>query len=349
VHWRWHKFDISLDAVVKYFACGFILTTFNAVVFEMVESVLLQIVFGVLMVALGVKVEDHGGYGYIGKSLFLDAVPIKSIDDFKDAFNREYPFIAILFLFLSAFGVAALVEESSKYFGYKIVEHPDFLREDELRLAARYGASAPNQSMTKVKRHYEWGGGFDYTTEIEIISPEQSDEDTCETSNVAIELQECPPRSASSLGTAITIAMVAVSLGFACCENLIYIYIYTGQSLDMEISVLISRSLFPIHPLCAAIQSIWVCKQVVEKDANVGIGQIIFPSVLLHGSYDFVIMLLNFIVNIGEKKRDQDESEPMIVTIMALISSIGFVICGALYYIRESRSQSRRLEQMDIS
>jgi hypothetical protein len=60
-------------------------------------------------------------------------------------------------------------------------------------------------------------------------------------------------------------------------------------------------------------------------------------------------MLLNFIVNIGEKKRDQDESEPMIVTIMALISSIGFVICGALYYIRESRSQSRRLEQMDIS
>jgi hypothetical protein len=117
----------------------------------------------------------------------------------------------------------------------------------------------------------------------------------------------------------------------------------------MEISVLISRSLFPIHPLCAAIQSIWVCKQFVEKDVNVGIFQIIFPSVLLHGSYDFVIMLLNFIVTISKKKKDQDEPEPMIVTTIALISSMGFVICGALYYIRESRAQSARLDQMDRS
>jgi len=314
----------------------------------MIQSVILQIIFSVLMFTLGVKIEDHGGYGYIGIYSVLDSsVPIKSMDDFKDAFNREYPFIAIVFLFFSAFGVAALVEELSKYFGFKIVDHPDFLQEDELRSAAQHGISLREQRGKKVKPRYEWGGGLDYSMEVENTSSQLLDTDTDDTMNIPIELQECPPRSASSLGTAITVAMVAVALGFACCENLIYIYIYTGQSLDMEISVLISRSLFPIHPLCAAIQSIWVCKQVVEKDVSVGIGQIILPSILLHGSYDFVIMLLNFLVTVSRQKKDQDEPEPMIVTIIALISSVGFVICGSLYYIRESRAQSSRLNQMD--
>lgn len=34
-------------------------------------------------------------------------------------------------------------------------------------------------------------------------------------------------RSLNSYGNGITIAMVTVAMGFACCENLIYIFIYT--------------------------------------------------------------------------------------------------------------------------
>lgn len=25
IHWGWHKYDLSIDAVIKYFACGFLL------------------------------------------------------------------------------------------------------------------------------------------------------------------------------------------------------------------------------------------------------------------------------------------------------------------------------------
>jgi hypothetical protein len=35
VHWNWNKFDLSFDAVVKYFASGFILGTTNAFIYEM--------------------------------------------------------------------------------------------------------------------------------------------------------------------------------------------------------------------------------------------------------------------------------------------------------------------------
>ena len=103
-----------------------------------------------------------------------------------------------------------------------------------------------------------------------------------------VTLEPCSPRSCNSIGAAITIAMVSVALGYACCENLIYIFIYSegsigsGESLygshyndaglllptDLflfmalfltlltfalfkEIGVLIGRSLFPVHPLCA--------------------------------------------------------------------------------------------------
>ena len=40
VHWVWYRFDLSPDAVIKYFACiGFIITTSTALCFELLESV----------------------------------------------------------------------------------------------------------------------------------------------------------------------------------------------------------------------------------------------------------------------------------------------------------------------
>lgn len=37
-------------------------------------------------------------------------------------------------------------------------------------------------------------------------------------------------RTKESIGAAITVAMVAVAVGFACCENLVYIFLYNGSS-----------------------------------------------------------------------------------------------------------------------
>merc|ERR1719223_1583704 len=48
VHWRWNLFDLSFDSVVKYFACGFLLITPMAIVFEVIVSTLLGIVVFVM-------------------------------------------------------------------------------------------------------------------------------------------------------------------------------------------------------------------------------------------------------------------------------------------------------------
>ena len=154
--------------------------------------------------------------------------------------------------------------------------------------------------------------------------------------------------------------MVSVALGFACCENLVYIFVYSPPSLGVEVSTLLARSLFPVHPLCAAIQSIGVCKRDIEGDKRFGLGRIIFPAVLLHGSFDFVLMVAAYwqkredIIEGNDDdgtspEDDETASEDLVAQLPALVAGLVFVITGYAYYVTQSRAQTRRLVAMDNS
>mmetsp|Transcript_15583 Transcript_15583/g.29395 ORF Transcript_15583/g.29395 Transcript_15583/m.29395 type:complete len:743 (-) Transcript_15583:35-2263(-) len=390
VHWYWNRFDISLDAVIKYFACGFAITTTMAILFELLISMFLELVALLFLLLLPLEVQNGQGYGEEYTGSYFDFSPFHTLasassKEYKKAFNRKYPLIYGVFLFLTAYIVAAMVEEMCKYFGFKMVEHPDFMLEQELQKAAAYGVPDRDQEEDR----FELGGGLEYLNvspslnsdyesfdSYEAIDDANPQAEPCITTATAtapsrpasngattnrhqtsqqpssltftpIELAQAPRRSIHSLASSITIAMVSVALGFACCENLIYIFLYNGQSLSMEISVLISRSLFPVHPICAAIQSIGVCKQQLENDQSIGIGRIILPAVLLHGSYDFSIMLLNFLALLDANGNEDKES--ILYSIVALCFSTSFVLAGIFYYIKQSHQQNQRLEQIDRS
>lgn len=97
-------------------------------------------------------------------------------------------------------------------------------------------------------------------------------------------------RSLSSCASGITIAMVSTAVGFACCENLEYVFA-AGSDVGAELTTLLVRSLFPVHPLVAAIQSIGVCRREIEGDKTFRLGRIILPAVLIHGFFDFFLMI----------------------------------------------------------
>ncbi len=282
VHWHWNRFDISLDAVIKYFACGFIITTSTAVCFELLESTVLNLAFKIITTFIIIDEEQNddgyggsmnlfeGGYGF---NVFEGGHGLYSaVDDRKKAFQRQHPFLAIVFLFCSAYIIAALVEESCKYFGFKMVEHPDLVPDADLENAVAYGVFDDDEDD---EDRFECGGGLECGDDLDdldggdfrdldaarqavssrfIDGSTDGDYETKEqrlTRRDRAQLYECPPKSLCSTGAAITVAMVSVALGFACCENLIYIFFYNRGPLDSEIAVLISRSLFPVHPLCA--------------------------------------------------------------------------------------------------
>ncbi|KAL3805698.1 hypothetical protein HJC23_005942 [Cyclotella cryptica] len=309
VHWRWCKFDLSFDSVVKYFACGFLLTTPMAIVFEAIISTLASLLT-IFVVVMVVGTDDS-----IAKDLEVD--PKQAMKDFA----MKYQGIFIAYVFVNSFVVAAVVEEMVKYFGYWMVVVPDLLPDSR---------SASGSIATS----YNSNGNEDEVSR--------------------------PMKSARSTGAGITVAMVSVALGFACCENLMYIFVYSPPSLGVEITTLIARSLFPVHPLCAAIQSIGVCKRDIEGNKNYGLGRVISPAVLLHGSFDFVLMLAAFYgalkkVEEGDNENESGEGtssdasneEDFASELPSLISGLVFVILGCIYYTCASRSQNQRLIAMD--
>jgi len=399
VHWRLHRFDLSLDAVIKYFASGFILSITSALFFESMISLALQLVLVIIMPPQ--VANNDGGYGTVSEYrpyfTFVEQSPwnmYADSDGDKIAFHRQHPFISTIFLFLNAYFVAALVEELSKYFGFIMVEHPDFLCDAELKAAAEFsatdgedddsGAESDEDSVAEhgiddspcVSLTFEGaglncvggggqfncasGGGYNYTggegfncqggelnRGLANGNPQISKRFLGEndaTKQHRVELHPAPPRSSRSIGAGITVAMVSVALGFACCENLIYIFLYHGDSLGSEISVLLFRSLFPVHPLCAAIQSIGVCKHQLENDRSIQLGSIILPAIALHGSYDFVIMFLSFLPS-----NEDGGNRGVLETIMSLVLSLMFVFVGWIYYVKESDAQTVRLDQMDAA
>ena len=288
VHWKWHRFDISLDAVIKYFACGFLLTTGLAVFFELVETIFIHI-FLILAISLsGIQTVKSNDYSSIMPSRFggngdvsfakLGARFLTSgfsgghgrylqdqADDASKTFAREYPVVTIIYLFINAYLMAAFVEELCKYFGFRMVEHPDFLTDEQLqegteavaaaeRRAARENALEQEEDEDDDVAPGEDCGAYEAMQGDLAVKVNEAAEAAASAADAAVsaavdavgarspraesnlKLAPAPQKTLNGKGAAITVAMVAVALGFACCENLIYIFIYNASSLERSTS-----------------------------------------------------------------------------------------------------------------
>jgi RsiW-degrading membrane proteinase PrsW (M82 family) len=339
VHWLWNRLDISIDAIIKYFASGFFICTSMAILYEMLLSSLaymalvVSAVFGSFLLVLtgsmtiNMNDDDDGGLSQDGPKV-----------------NVPTPFVialAIFGAFLNAFFVAGLVEEIAKYLCFWMVEHPDMVVADEADMAS-------NESRYTLP-----------SNQGETREPQYSK---------SLKETVLPPVSLTSRGAAITIAMVTTALGFACAENLLYVFVYTPPGIEAELSTLIVRCMFPVHPLAAALQSIGVCRRDLERDPSTHVGHIIFPAWLLHGTFDFVLMAFAVVTQVLEAKNEDDdagedspageeedgtEDEPVdpiedLKSSAVLLSVVLLIpLLGLIYYFKEAWAQRKRLEELD--
>jgi len=190
IHWRNHKFELSLDAVIKYFACGFLLITGIAICFESIISIILE-VFLITAAALGGRIEPQEASNDKG-------------DNVLTTIGMVYPTLAVTYLFFNSFLLAATVEELCKYFGYIMVEHPDLMILETNMLL--------DPSLREVATEAE-----DDVEEEDHSDDEDSEVQKQETTNDIPSETElniiAPKRSLNIIGVGITIAMVAVALG----------------------------------------------------------------------------------------------------------------------------------------
>jgi RsiW-degrading membrane proteinase PrsW (M82 family) len=194
--------DLSFDAVVKFFSCGFLFSTIWAFVYETAVTMLLSVVEYGVFIPLFVSEEID------------DAKGDMDMKKMAMAFMHDYLWLVIVALALNAFVVAALVEELCKYFGFWMVEHPDFLSPHDLDQLVGISLTSSTEKDTVSAEHGEADDALaqDSTTRVNTTAAPVSD------------------KTLASTGAGITIAMVAAALGFACCENLMYIFVYTPTS-----------------------------------------------------------------------------------------------------------------------
>lgn len=315
--------DVSVDALIKMTVSGFCLSTTFAIFFELILGMTGRFLISSVVNLVGINQIETTEYSMLYQydgSRNLSLAQITGSDgpssyrDFLHVYGREHPIFYTFLLLFNAFALAALIEELSKYFGYRMVEHPDFLSKDQLEEAAKH---YPRESPPSRKTF-----------------PEQN-------------------RGAQSRGTAMTVSMVAASLGFACCENLIYIFVYGESNVKSQILVLLIRALLPVHPIAAAIQSVRLCEKEVEEKRGIGLWDVIRPAVLFHGIYDFVLIWIDFMVHKNGNYVDGGdyslEQSSSVSDVISITLSLLIVFGGWLYYRKQSRLQKWRLKRMDAS
>ena len=325
---------LSLDAIIKYVASGCCIATIMAVFGELAIGLVFKAFIFLVLAICGIEMVDDPdtqnaasflGGGQSGQRLYsIFASSIPTSVSFIDTFGLDHPVFYAIYIFVQAFVVAAGVEEFCKYAAYRMVEHPDFLSRAEIEQAMSVIYGQDEEEIEEGRRQR--------SSRVDFSKQRES-------------LQE--------YAAAITLAMVCVAIGFTLCENLVYVFIYSGNSPMMELYVLIARSLFPIHPIVAGIQSIGVVRRDVERDASFGLKRIIFPALVFHGGYDFFLLFLDYLTKRHGTFVDANDDDSILDGFTVATSTASWLISfafmfGALFYLyRKSRQQRERLMHLD--
>jgi len=359
LYWRLNRFDISFDAVVKYFSSGFIICTGLAFAYEILVQIILNTILyvvAILTVLIAMAISDGNG---TNTGLTEQTINSQFVTDHEMFFE----WAAAVGAFSKAFLMAAFVEEFAKYFGYWMIEHPDFLSPADMVVDTTTTTST-TKGEGHVKKVIPSAIRGSHIFEEIILDEETQGGETVDTVDTDItkdsDHQEVHKRSLVSMGTTIMVAMVTTALGFACCENLIYIFGYGPSGVSNEISILAMRSLLPLHPIAAAIQSIGVIRRDIEGDMSYGIGRIIFPAFLYHGSFDFVLMFMTALdeIHLFEKisgNESQQEEQKLDYLeqsengIDSFYIAYTIFVLGIVYYVIQARAQRKRLIVLDTN
>ena len=347
-----HRSDLSFDAVVKFFAVGFCICVPVGFVLEgVVINGLFSLFYIVYYTCLGI-----GG------------------DGFEDWMSDNYRWLSILGELINAYFVAALVEELCKYYGFRFVEHPDLLFLTGLdRTAKQTNTSGgidsykyDSQLVSDFSRSHESDGGESVDSrgrrkrnrKKKLRSSYEDDEED----------EEPDIRTLQQQAAAITTGMISVAVGLACAENFLYVFFLGGTGGDVgnigaELTILLFRSIFPVHALSAAMQSINMIRKFIEEKhgaaRNMGVGKIIFPAILLHGTFDAILMCVNAFIEAswdsyyedGGRDDDATYEAPFNVLLVNLIAAIGILGVMGLsfaWYTYQNRLQISRLSAIDV-
>lgn len=357
VHWIFHKSDLSLDAVIKFFTAGFVIAVPSAFFFE---SLLANITI-------------------IGAFLAYCLGQLMGGETFVDWITDNYRILWIFVEIFNAYIVATVTEELCKYYTFRCIEHPDLIfltglvstTQDERALeggVVKYPFSSYQVQLTNARNPYDDDAShYSKSSHRSRASGKSGSHGILEDDDFQEEEQDV--RTHRQRAAAVTTAMISVAVGLACAENFLYVFFLGGTGAEagmdgylQEWIVLFFRSIFPVHALAAAMQSVNMIRKFIEtKDDNghrIGVGRIILPAVIMHGTFDVILLGINVFIetswddymeaNGGQIDEDNPSPyNPFFVNLVAWLSISSVMLVGFTWYYRENRKQRLRLIEME--
>ncbi len=342
---------MSFDAVVKFFAAGFLIATPSAFFFEVIIINILMIFFYIFYFF------DHFITG--------DTIGNWIVDNYT-------PFLAIADV-IQAFVVAAAVEELCKYYTFRAVEHPDLIfltgldrmRQDKKAKIGgnqSYPYSLNNTSSSDCRngsfdRSFSFGKGErnrNHRGHSPVSTPQRPK--VSSRKGVIRKIQrsddeDAEIRTVRQQAAAVTTAMISVAIGLACAENFIYVFFLGGENTQEEIIMLLFRSIFPVHALCAAMQSIGVIKKFLEEGESsgvkLGVGKIVLPAILLHGCFDSALMMINSYIDMVVQNGNGPSVDQLNIAAACIVAAI--MLIGTIIYYVKNRRQKAKLKLIEVS
>ena len=291
-------------------------------------------------------------------------------DGFEYWMSDNYRWVSIVGELINAYLVAALVEELCKYYGFRFMEHPDLLFLTGLDRTADQTKSAGGLDSYKYDSQLvsDFSRSCESDGETSIDSRGRRKRKNPRGKNLYEEEEEEPDiRTLQQQAAAITTGMISVAVGLACAENFLYVFFLGGtggdvSNITMEFAILLFRSIFPVHALSAAMQSINMIRKFIEEkhggSKNMGVGRIIFPAILLHGTFDAILMCVNAYIEASWDRYyengggdDGNYYVPYNALVVNLVASFGILGVMGLsfgWYTYQNRLQMLRLAVIDM-
>jgi RsiW-degrading membrane proteinase PrsW (M82 family) len=314
IHFRYTKIILSIDAIIKSFACGLFITSSMCLPFLLFVSFFFDVIITVIL-----KYWDsdfyisYNSYGYgdgtVDNGSSLHLTPWKTANG--SMMSKSHPLQYLVILLFQCF-VVSFIEELVKYLAFQItLDHPDFLTKMDLE-----------KLMQATKE------------ELSTID----NEGTTVESDIPIEAHVRP---LSSRAMAVLIAAISLSIGFASAEVFIYTCVHHTTSISW-LDVLSRMLIWSIHPICAAWQADGMCQRSLELKKKVTIGLIICPAIFLHALFDFAVIFGDFL---AENKTDNS-----MVKILSRFLTPAFVwTIGIVWLLRSLNHLLNRLDDKDIN
>ena len=386
VHGIFHKSDLSLDAAIKFFAAGFVIAAPISFVFEGIAINLILIVSYFSKSFLGLIAGEafidwietnYAVFMYISGAIssFLVAASIEEFCKYYAFRMIEYVGIVFSCTILKELFIASNRILLS-FLVNTLIRHPDLIFLTGL-----------NRSNEATREYVGGSKGYPYCSHItsatsitmnrrDSFEDLQSQTSFSENQHrgmskesqkksklhsdkfVNEEFDEDEIRTLRQRAAAVTTAVISCAVGLACAENFIYVFVFrqVGVSNTQEqLTILLCRSIFPVHALCGAMQSIGLIRKFLEKEqkTHLGVGKIVLPAIILHGSFDSILMFLDSYIDVAWQNYDMADNpdglpyDAFAVNATGGLSLVGVMMFGGLWYYKRKIQQSKTLKLQD--